>query len=146
MFEEASIPWHEARKKALRFFGDAFTSPHGPLPAKAVPLTPMAAQSDLAHDAFEELLRVVMQRSRCLNMLAVHHHSQTPSLWILGQGREKYISQVSRASFPAPPTEEPIPYTWRSLYLTPPYEYQVSSYEARWECPWRGNPVPTVEG
>lgn len=77
LLEEFGVAWHQVSKEALGLLGEALpargwcrtlrAAPFWPLALRTAPAPP---QPDLAHCALEQLLRVVVQCSRRLDVLA----------------------------------------------------------------------------
>lgn len=81
----AAVSSDDAAQEALRLLAQALSPPGTCLTAR-VGLFAVPAQAYLTHNTLEQCLDVVMQRSRCLDELAVKDNGAGPALWYVWQG------------------------------------------------------------
>lgn len=87
LLEELGVAGHQVGKEALGLLGEALAAPGWRGALGAAPLWPLAPrvapappQPDLAYSSLEELPRVVVQRGRCLDVLATQCSCQVAAL------------------------------------------------------------------
>lgn len=76
----AAVAGYNAAQEALCLLAKTLSPPGACLPT-GIGLFAVPAQAYLAHNALEQCLDIVVQRSRCLNKLAVEDHGAGPALW-----------------------------------------------------------------